>query len=179
MSEHAHNINYDSPAIYLGTYRKYNNGSLFGQWIDLTTFDDYEDFCDYCHRLHADEHDPEFMVQDFENYPECWYHESGLPTEEEFDRLQEYAELDDEKKEAYKTYLENINADAELQECEERYIGKYDDGSDFAEQFLEECCYLENVPEWLKCCIDYDAVWRTFDTGGDFSEYDGYIFRPY
>ena len=176
MSEHAHDINYDSPAIYLGTYRKYNNGSLFGQWIDLTTFDDYEDFCDYCYRLHADEHDPEFMVQDFENYPECWYHESGLPTEEEFDRLQEYAELDDEKKEAYRIFIENIDEEGTLEDFEDRYIGSYKDGSDFAYYFIEDCGYTNNMPEILQCAIDYDAVWTYLDTSGAYMEYNGYIF---
>ena len=30
---------WDQPAIYCGTYKKYNEGSLFGAWLDLRTFD--------------------------------------------------------------------------------------------------------------------------------------------
>lgn len=27
-----------TPSVYVGTYRKYNNGSLFGEWVDLDKF---------------------------------------------------------------------------------------------------------------------------------------------
>ena len=46
---------WDQPAIYCGTYKKYNEGSLFGAWLDLRTFDSYEEFIDVCKQLHADE----------------------------------------------------------------------------------------------------------------------------
>lgn len=49
---------WDQPAIYCGTYKKYNEGSLFGAWLDLRTFDSYEEFIDVCKQLHADEEDP-------------------------------------------------------------------------------------------------------------------------
>ena len=48
---------WDQPAIYCGTYKKYNEGSLFGAWLDLRTFDSYEEFIDVCKQLHADEDD--------------------------------------------------------------------------------------------------------------------------
>lgn len=175
---HRLDVEKENPAIYLGTYYKYNCGSLFGHWIDLTTFDDYEDFCDYCRRLHWDEEDPEFMVQDYMNYPESLYHESGLPTEEEFDRIKEYAELDARDQEAYTLYLDNHNNKADITEFQDHYIGYYGSGEDFAEHICEECGYFESLPEWLQCCIDFKAVWRSFDTGGDFIAYDGHIFRP-
>ena len=163
------------PSVYVTTYAKYNNGG-FGQWIDLTTFTYYYDFENYCKRLHADEDDPEFMVQDFENFPECWYQEDGLPTEEEFDRIKEYAELDEDDQEAYELYLDNFNDDADLREFKERYMGKYKDGSDFAEHLCDEYGYFKDLPDWLQCCIDYSAVWRSLETGGDYSEFNGHIF---
>ena len=83
---HAAHYDQAKPAVYVGTYHKYNCGSLYGMWVDITTFDEYEEFCDFCRRLHRDENDPEFMVQDFEYYPESWYHEGGLPSEKEFER---------------------------------------------------------------------------------------------
>lgn len=175
----AHKMNHETenPAIYLGTYHKYNCGSLQGMWIDLTSFFDYEDFCEFCHRLHCDEQDPEFMVQDFENYPRSLYHEAGLPTEAEFDRLQEYAELDEDEREAYGLYLDNYNERADMDEFREHYVSKYRSGEEFAEYLCEECGYLESLPGWLQCCIDYSAVWRSLDTGGDYSEHDGHIFQ--
>ena len=175
---HAAHYESGNPAIYVGTYYKYScKNSLYGLWIDLTTFDEYDELCDFCRRLHCDENDPEFMVQDFENYPKSLYHEGGLPTAEEFERINEFAALDENKKEAYEIFLDNYNENATIEEFEERYEGKYDSGEDFAEYLCEECGYFKNLPQWLQCCIDYSAVWRSLDTGGDYSEFDGHIFR--
>jgi antirestriction protein len=30
--------------IYVGTYAKYNDGSLFGKWMDLSDYIDLDDF---------------------------------------------------------------------------------------------------------------------------------------
>lgn len=70
--------------LYVGTYHKYNNGSLGGAWIDLDKFKDGKEFEAACRRLHRDERDPEFMFQDVETDPgEDWqeglYSESSIP----------------------------------------------------------------------------------------------------
>lgn len=53
--------------VYVGTWGKYNSGSLHGEWIDLSNFDTPEEFKNYCHKkLHADEPDAELMFQDVE-----------------------------------------------------------------------------------------------------------------
>lgn len=59
-----------SPRVYVGTWKKYNEGSLKGRWIDLADFSEYDDFLRYCGVVHSDERDPEFMVQDCENFPD-------------------------------------------------------------------------------------------------------------
>lgn len=83
------------PAVYVGTYRKYNDGMLFGMWVDMVKCGDYDTFMEVCHVLHADEDDPELMCQDFECFPEAWYSESGIDADT-FDKIMEYAELEDE-----------------------------------------------------------------------------------
>ena len=88
-----------------------------------------------------------------------------------------FAELDEDKKEAYEIYLDNYDKDATIEDFEERYEGKWDSPEDFAANLCEECGYFRNLPDWLQCCIDYSAVWRSLDTGGDYSEYDGHIFN--
>ena len=45
--------------IYVGTYAQYNNGSLFGEWLDLSDYSDKDDFLEACAELHKDEQDPE------------------------------------------------------------------------------------------------------------------------
>ena len=68
-----------TPSIYVGTYGKYNNGSLYGKWVDLDDFDSKEDFYRYCtEELHADEPDCELMFQDYEYIPKCFIGESWI-----------------------------------------------------------------------------------------------------
>lgn len=64
--------------VYVGTYGKYNNGSLFGAWLDLSDYSDKEDFYEACRELHKDEEDVEYMFQDWENVPENLIGESWI-----------------------------------------------------------------------------------------------------
>ena len=43
--------------VYVGTYAKYNNGSLSGAWLDLSDYSDKEEFYEACRELHKDEED--------------------------------------------------------------------------------------------------------------------------
>ena len=173
IREHAANYEEGNPSVYCGTYRKYNEGSLYGMWVDLTTFADYGEFVNFCSRLHADEQEPELMFQDFENFPEQWYCESCMSAET-FDRIQEYASLDVEKREAYEAYLENRNGT--LEDFEERYCSYWQYPEDFAEELFRDCY---DIPKYLEFYIDWSAVWRDLRMGGDYEEVGGYIFRLY
>jgi len=74
-------INIQDAAIYVGTYSKYNNGSLNGKWMSLDDYDDIEDFYGACRELHKDEEDPEIMFQDWENIPERMVSECSVEKE--------------------------------------------------------------------------------------------------
>jgi len=67
-----------TPAVYVGTYHKYNCGSIFGKWFDLTEFDGREDFYEAGQALHADEWDADFMFQDQEGIPSQFVSESSI-----------------------------------------------------------------------------------------------------
>ena len=91
------------PSVYVGTYGKYNVGSLCGLWIDLSSFNAYDDFIDICKAIHADEEDPELMAQDYEGFllrkrqaddPRQWYNE-GFMSEDDFDNILEYSDMCD------------------------------------------------------------------------------------
>ena len=112
----------DHPRIYVGTYAKYNDGSIDGKWIDLTEYNTYEEFLEACYKLHEDEDDPEFMVQDYENFPEKWYHEGGLPTEEEFNKINDFYLMDDSEKSAYEEYIDLGHGD-DPESFRDAYIG--------------------------------------------------------
>ncbi len=57
--------------LYVGTYAKYNNGSIVGKWINLNDYTSKAEFISACRALHKDEREPEFMFQDYE-YTEDW-----------------------------------------------------------------------------------------------------------
>ena len=85
ISKHEWKHQSDSPALYCGTYGKYNSGNFNGMWVNVSTFDSYEDFVNFCKAIHADEEDPEIMCQDGENIPGSLCSESM--GEEEFNNL--------------------------------------------------------------------------------------------
>ena len=94
------------PSVYVGTYGKYNDGSLCGLWIDLSSFNSYDDFIDFCQAIHADEEDPELMAQDYEGFPRQWYNE-GFMSEDDFDHILEYSDICDKHgQEAVDDYME-------------------------------------------------------------------------
>ena len=59
-----------NPRVYVGTYAKYNSGSINGAWLTLTDYATYADFCKAARALHKDERDPELMIQDIDCMPD-------------------------------------------------------------------------------------------------------------
>ena len=84
---------------YVGTFKKYNEGNLFGAWLDLATYASYTEFLAACHALHKDESDPEFMIQDWEDIPEGFAAPEWI-SEQEFNEIkaaEQEAEQNEEK----------------------------------------------------------------------------------
>ena len=175
-----HKYDYRSghPAVFCCTYHKYNEGRpLAGMWLDLYTFSCYEDFVAACRWLHRDEQDPEFAYLDYENYPDEWYSESGLD-EATFERILEYADLDDDEQEAFRAFLDvTSDSDADFSDFRERYCGRWDSEEEFAQHLADELCMFDNVPESITRFFDFKAFARELFM----SDYDmgdgGHVFR--
>ena len=176
------------PAVYVGTYKKYNNGSLFGEWVDLTKFATYEDFMRYFRKLHKDERDPEFMMQDFEGYPRSLYYESGMD-EDTFYKIKEYWDAfdgDDVMRAAYEAYIDYVGDADEISvdKFQEKYMGTFDSEYDYIDEMIEEG--VIDPARWAKTegtwIYDHDAIWRYLDTDGDAmsvsTDYGVAIFNP-
>ena len=145
------------PSVYVGTYGKYNDGSLCGLWIDLSSFNSYNDFINFCKAIHADEEDPELMAQDYECFPRQWYNE-GFMSEEDFDHIKEYTEMCDKHSvEAVDDYMELHD---DLDNFEEAYCGEWDSEEDFARHIVDECYDLERTMGNLSQYFDYEAFAR-------------------
>lgn len=68
----------EGAAVYVGTYGKYNSGSLSGAWLNLNDYESKAAFLEACKDLHKDEKTPEFMFQDFVNIPNWLISESDI-----------------------------------------------------------------------------------------------------
>ena len=172
LQYHKHSLDSDNPAVYCGTFGKYNNGSIEGMWIDLTTFIDYDEFIEFCCDLHADEEDPELMFQDYENFPRELYSESCFD-EDTFDKIIEYANHSD--RDAVDAFLSCYGID-QLDKFDEVYQGKFDSEEDFARHIVDECYDLDKMLGSLSYYFDYDAFARDLFIC-DYSFDNGYVFR--
>lgn len=149
--------------IYVGTYAKYNAGSIGGAWLDLEDYTDRDAFLAACAELHKDEEDPEFMFQDYEGFPSRFYNEGSAPDEELWDWL----DLDDDDREMVEVYWDNVNSEGSIDDAREAFAGKFDSEADWAENFLEATGGIADVPEHLRYYIDYAAYGRDARIGGD------------
>ena len=164
--------------IYCGTYAKYNDGSIAGQWIDVTDLDKSE-FYDVCKDLHSDEEDPEFMFQDTDT--ECkllrdMISESGI--DEEFWELkEEMKNLSDEHLEAFEVYVAS-GYDANISSFEDAffcYINDYNIEEAFGEYYADMTGEISEIPQHLQYYFDYEAYGKDLLSDA-FFEQDGYIF---
>lgn len=176
LNDYKHDYNTGHPALYVGTYRKYNNGDLSGMWIDLVSCGDYDTFCEVCRELHKDEEDPEYMYQDCDNLPEQWYSESGI-NEDTFDRIIEWAELDEDEREAYEAYMDvRCDNSVTIEDFREHFCGEWNSEYDFTECLIDDLGILDDVPESLRSYFDIqkysDELFRY-----DYTYQDGYVFR--
>lgn len=156
--------------IYVGTYGKYNSGSIAGAWLDLADYGDKEDFMLAAKELHADEPDAELMFQDFEGIPKGMCSEYGVDAEV-WDLLAAYDEHDEG---AVNAYCSLFGAWDES-DFQDRYSGEFKDDADFAYDMAEQCGYLSEMPEHLQSYFDYSAFAR--DLMYDYCTEDGYYFR--
>jgi antirestriction protein len=159
----------DTARIYVGTYAKYNGGSIAGKWLDLEDYADKDEFLKAAAELHKDEADPEFMFQDFEGFPRALYSESYINP-----AIWDWLDLDEDDRELLAVYQDNIDGDADIERARENFHGKYNSKSDWAANFLEDTGSLNEVPEYLRNYIDFDAYARDADM--TFIRHDGDVW---
>lgn len=151
------------PRIYVGTYAKYNNGSIAGAWLVLEDYADRAEFLEACRALHSDESDPELMYQAFEGFPKTFYNESSAPS----DAFWDWLKLDDDDRELLEVYQDNVDPDADIDMALEAFGGGFESEADWAETFLTDTGGLEGVPDHLRYYIDFEAYGRDARLSGD------------
>ncbi|MBB6370760.1 antirestriction protein ArdA [Chryseobacterium shigense] len=167
--------------IYVGTYGKYNSGSIYGSWLKLSDYSDYDELLQAMQELHQDEEEPEFMFQDYE----CseFFIKQNLICESYLSReIYEIAEqinnsdYDFEVIEAYAECMSYYHKDVDdlLDSLSNSYYGEYSSDEDFAQEILEqEGSIPENLPSYI--CIDWEATARHLMY--DYMSSNGYYFK--
>lgn len=156
----------ERPALYVGTYAKYNNGSIAGKWLYLDEYADADEFLSACKELHKDEDDPELMFQDYENFPESFYAESmgtaGL------EKLIEWSHLDADDRELMAEYADATGSnldDVTLEQAQDAYQMTLESGNtedqqrEYGEHVIDEGL-MGDIPENLASYLDYEAIGR-------------------
>ncbi|ENM2314430.1 antirestriction protein ArdA [Salmonella enterica] len=161
-----------APAVYVGTWHKYNCGSIAGRWFDLATFDDERDFFAACRSLHQDEADPELMFQDYEGFPgnmasEChinWAYVEGFRQAR-----------DEGCEEAYRLWVDDTG-ETDFDTFLDAWWGEADSEETFAVEFASDTGLLADVPETVALYFDYEAYARDLFLDS-FTFIDGHVFR--
>ena len=161
-------INKIEPSIYVGTYEKYNNGSIAGKWLKLNDYDDLEGFYKACQELHNDEHDIELMFQDFEYIPKSMIGESWL-SDEFFDFL----EVVNNSYIDYEIFLAAIEHGIDWDSVEENYRGEADSDEEFAIEYAEDTGFCQPA-KWPYYFIDWEQAAR--DLMMDYTEINNHYF---
>lgn len=172
-----------SVGLYVGTWHKYNCGSLNGRWWYLCNYASLEDLLDDIADYHNDEHDPEFMVQDWDNLP---YGVTASDMGECLDvrRLEMLFELaESDEKELVEDFLgtgESLfdyeDFDALLEAAQEKCVGSLnqDSWNPFRDWAVEYFCEVNKVPERIACYLDEKHIER--EMGWDFTCGEKFVF---
>lgn len=145
--------------IYVGTYGKYNSGSIHGAWLDLADYIDKNDFLEAAEVLHADEIEEtgecELMFQDWEGIPKGMIGESHIDSEV-WDLIAAY---DEHGEGAVNAYCSLFGAWDES-DFQDRYRGEYSSDAAMCGEFADETGMLNEVPENLRYYFDWERYAR-------------------
>jgi len=155
--------------IYIADLDAYNAGTLRGEWVDAT---DWEEIEETVKKISKDG-EVEVMIHDYENF--------NLGERSDFDHVHKVACEIEEKGEAFLTYIEIQGEHAATSEgFDENYVGGYDDGKDFIEEYILPDM---DIPEEIQFYIDVEAMAHDYLNHKGFlgkrNESDGmfYVFR--
>lgn len=155
--------------IYLTNLGKYNEGELVGEWVQLPISD--EELQEVFKRIGINEKYEEYFITDYE----CDFYEIG--EYESISTLNEMAEkfdnLDEEQEQVVKVLMSECGYDLDdaIEKAESgdyRFYTDCNDMTNVAYAVVEECGYLDNVPENVARYFDYEAFGRDLGIEGSF-----------
>ena len=169
-------ITLPTPRVWIGTWATYNEGNLYGRWIDATQSAE-EIETEVCQLLNNSPvvNDEEWYIGDHEGLGR------SIGEQESFERVAAIGEAVSQAYDpwAFLAWLEWSDNTGDLDKFNEEYRGQYDSDRHFAEEFWHEC-NGETALHGLEYHIDWDSYARELMMSGFASErMDGgvYIFE--
>lgn len=147
--------------IYLTNLGKYNEGELVGEWVELPA--SQEELEKVFERIGINEEYEEYFITDYE----CDLYEVG--EYENIDKLNDIAErikeLDEEGSKVVKALIQKLDytldeAIYKVNSGDYRIYSDCDNMTDIAYHVVEECEYLNNVPDNVARYFDYESFGR-------------------
>lgn len=170
--------NYQDAAVYCGTYAKYNDGSIAGEWMKFSDYSNSEEFFTACAELHKDEEDPEYMFQDSEYLPDFLYSESLSETD--VDKIYEYLEVAEKLEDAdwlglWNQYCDEMNNGDQVYAFDEEFFEIFFNGTKNAMDAVQKTVFGDVV--WSHEYITFDgyANFKTYADADDAIEYSELI----
>lgn len=147
--------------IFLTNLGKYNEGELVGEWVELPVSQgELQEVFDH---IGINEEHEEYFITDYE----CNFYEVG--EYENLDTLNEIAErieeLDEKESKVVKALMSELGytldeAIDKVNSGDYRIYSDCDNMTDIAYQVVEECEYLNNVPDNVARYFDYESFGR-------------------
>lgn len=145
----------DTPQIYVACLAAYNNGILFGAWIDATQDADaiHQDIYDML-AASPIEHAEEWAIHDYSDFDGA-----RIDEYESIEHVADIAQFVTEHGELGATLLSEHPLDDARSFLEDGYHGAYDSEVDYARTIVEDC-YSDAIPKNLIYYFDYEAFAR-------------------
>lgn len=155
--------------IFITNLGKYNEGELIGEWVMLPISE--EELKKVCERIGINEDYEEYFITDYEcDFMKIGEYESISSLNEIAEKI---SELDEEEKKVAKALISECSytIDEAIEKVNNGdYIIYYDcnDITDVAYQVVEECGYLNDVPDTVARYFDYESFGRDLGIEGTF-----------
>ena len=150
-----------TPKIWVGCWAAYNAGRLHGRWINVT---DTDEIWTEVNAMLAESPAPdaeEWGIFDYEGFEGAEVSEQAS-----FESVVELAEFVSEHGELGGKLLTHFGQEiGEARAAMEDYAGEYRSLEDFASELTEQCG--TEIPESIAPYVDYDAMGRDLELGGD------------
>lgn len=161
--------------IFVGTYASYNEGILYGNWVELDNYSSFDAFAEDIQKIinKCPMKGEEYDIQDHEGFGNTISNSPSLSEIwEAHEKLNELEKLDIPNEVASEVLADF--SDVEI--FSENYLGRFDSIEDYAQQFFDDCYQTEGVPEIFIRYFDINSFARDLSFDLYIVEHKGYSY---